>query len=235
MNGANATQPHLTVLVSFSGIDGAGKSTQIEKFCRKLSEAGLSVKHLTFWDNVVPFARLRASFSHWFLGSEGGIGSPDKPVYRNDKNIRPWYLSVVRSGLYLMDALRLRWAVAAARSGADVIVFDRYIYDQLAVLPLERGLARTYMRLILALVPAPDVAYLLDAEAEAACKRKPEYPVDFLQQYRLTYLWLQTIAGLAWIPPLPVEDVHDAIVEKFERVCGLRIGPPTFGPRTASR
>jgi thymidylate kinase len=227
MNSANASDPRLPVLISFSGIDGAGKSTQIDKFWRQLSEAGLSVKHLTFWDDVVPLARLRAGFSHEFLDRHEKIGAADKPVYRKDKNVCAWYLSLARSGLYLMDALCLSRKVAAARkSGADVIIFDRYIYDQLAILPLEHRLTRAFMRLILALVPVPHVAYLLDAEPEAACKRKPEYPVDFLRQYRLSYLQLQPIARLALIPARTVEEVYDAIVQRFEGVCGLRITRP---------
>lgn len=224
MNSAEAAEPRLPILTSFSGIDGTGKSTQIQKLCERLSQAGLTVKQLAFWDNVVPLARLRAGISRKFLDGEAGIGAPDKPVHRNDKNVRAWYLSLARCGLFLMDALCLRWAVAAARKGgADVIVFDRYIYDQLAILPIEHSATRACVRLILKLVPAPDVAYVLDADPEAARKRKPEYPVEFLRQYRLNYLRLQQRAGLALIPPLTVDEVHDVIVQKFESVSGLGI------------
>jgi len=129
-----------------------------------------------------------------------------------------------------MDALCLRRVVAAARKGgADIIVFDRYIYDQLAILPFEHPVARICIRFILGLVPAPDVAYLLDADPDAAIKRKPEYPVDFLRRYRLTYLRLQRAVGLALIPPLTVDEVHEAIMQKFESVSGLRIAGPSFG------
>jgi len=229
MNSANTTERRLPVLISFSGIDGAGKSTQIERLCKRLSEAGLSVKQLAFWDDVVPLARWRAGVTHKFLDREDGVGASGKLVHRNDKNVRTWYLSLARSGLYVMDTLRLRRAVVTARKGkADVIVFDRYIYDQLAILPLEHPMTRACIQLILELAPVPDVAYLLDADPEAACKRKPEYPVDFLRQYRLTYLRLQQIAGLALIPPLTADDVHDAIMQKFQSVSGLRIAWPTL-------
>jgi thymidylate kinase len=229
MNRTKVSESRLPVLISFSGIDGAGKSTQIEKLCGRLADAGLSVKQLAFWDNVVLLARWRAGFSHKFLDSEGGIGVPDKPVHRNDKNVRAWYLNFVRLGLYLLDALSLRRAVAGARKeeGA-VVVFDRYIYDQLATLPLENRVTRTYVQLILAIVPAPDVAYLLDADPEEARKRKPEYPVDFLCQYRSTYLRLQQSAGLTLILPQTIDEVHDTIVRKFESVSGLRIVQQDF-------
>jgi thymidylate kinase len=235
MNIAEATECRLPVLTSFSGIDGAGKSTQIQKLCERLSHAGLSVKQLAFWDNVVPLARLRAGISHRFLDGEAGIGAPDKPVRRNDKNVRAWYLSVARCGLFLMDALCLRRVVAAARKGgADVLVFDRYIYDQLAILPLEHPVARAYIRFILRLVPAPDVAYLLDANPEVAHKRKPEYAVDFLHQYRSNYLQLQQRAGLTLIPPLTVDEVHDAIMRKFESVSGLGTVGQTSRPMVSA-
>src|SRR5579872_917950 len=216
MPDASSTNARLPILVTFSGIDGAGKSTQIDKLCKRLAEAGLSVRQFTFWDNVVPFSRLRAAFSHKFLDSEGGIGAAGKPVNRNDKNVRTWYLSAARSALYLMDALSLRRSVTAARKcGSDVVIFDRYLYDQLAVLPLEHTMGRQYARFLLSLVPTPNVAYLLDADPEAARARKPEYPIDFLRQYRSNYLRLQTLAGLALIPPLTVEGAHDAIMQRF--------------------
>ncbi len=83
--------------------------------------------------------------------------------------MRKWYLSVVRHGLYLLDALHLVRVVGAARrSGADVIIMDRYIYDELANLPLSNILTRIFVRMVSGFVPKPDVAYLLDADPEAA-------------------------------------------------------------------
>src|SRR5579859_4085035 len=44
------------LLVSFSGLDGSGKSTQIEHLRRCLSAQGYSLRLLTFWDDVVVFS-----------------------------------------------------------------------------------------------------------------------------------------------------------------------------------
>src|SRR5579859_3377467 len=45
------------LLVSFSGVDGSGKSTQIEHLRRCLSAQGYSLKLLAFWDDVVVFCQ----------------------------------------------------------------------------------------------------------------------------------------------------------------------------------
>ena len=87
----------------------------------------------------------------------------------------------VRFGLYIVDAISLRLAVRkAAGSDADVIIFDRYHYDELANLGLSNRITQAYARLLLWFVPQPDISFLLDADPIQARARKPEYPVDFL-------------------------------------------------------
>src|SRR5437763_12895954 len=78
------------LLISFSGIDGAGKSTQIDRLHSRLSQAGASVTRLTFWDNVAFMSQFRAGVSHKFLGGEQGIGAPGRRVARNDTKDSRW-------------------------------------------------------------------------------------------------------------------------------------------------
>ncbi len=52
------------VLVTFSGMDGAGKSTQIENLCAWLEARGHSVCRLAFWDDAVVLCRWREGFVH---------------------------------------------------------------------------------------------------------------------------------------------------------------------------
>ncbi len=202
----SSTRQGKPLLVSFSGLDGSGKSTQVENLQEFLHARGLTTRLLAFWDDVVVLSRYREGFVHRVYGSEKGIGAPDRPVNRRDKNVRKWYLSIIRHALYFLDAIHLAIVVRRTRSGdADVIILDRYIYDELANLPLSNSLSRTFVRLVAAFVPTPDVAYLLDADPEGARARKPEYPVDFLYECRRAYFMLAGILGcMSVIPPLPL-------------------------------
>lgn len=217
--------PHRTtpLLVSFSGIDGAGKSTQIERLRAALDAAGCPVTQLAFWDDVVVFSRFRAGVTHKVFKSEKGVGAPGKPVQRRDKNVRAWYLSLLRSALYLLDALQLRRVVARARnSGAAVIIFDRYLYDELANLPLQKRLARWFLRFASALAPRPNLSYVIDANPEEACARKPEYPLEFSRCCRQTYLELAKILGMAVVPPLPLGQAGEEVIKRFQEVAARR-------------
>ncbi|HJX00920.1 MAG TPA: hypothetical protein VJ453_12200 [Terriglobales bacterium] len=207
------------LLISFSGLDGAGKSTQIENLRERLAAAGLKVKLLTYWDDVVVLTRYREAFVHTVYKSEKGVGAPNKPVNRRDKNVRAWYLTIARHALYLLDAIHLRLVVHdALKSGNDAVIVDRYVYDELANLPLERPMTRAFLRLMTRIAPLPDVAYLLDADPEAAHKRKPEYPVAFMHKCRAAYYRLASLLGtMTIIPPLPLAEAKLAVVTACDK------------------
>src|SRR5437868_8883449 len=218
------TNARKTLLISFSGLDGSGKSRQIANLVRALHASGYRTKQLAFWDNVVVGCKYREGFVHKAYKSERGIGAPGKPVARRDKNVRHWYLTVARHLLYFADAVNLRLVVGGARlTGANVVILDRYIYDELANLPLSSPLTRAYVRFVNWMVPRPDVAYILDADPEAARARKPEYPVDFMRECRRAYKNLALLlGGLTIIPPLELEAAKAAVLRAFEQIAVLR-------------
>jgi thymidylate kinase len=214
------TQRNRTRFVSFSGVDGAGKSTQIQFLTASLRQAGLRVRSIAFWDEVATLTRLRERTGHSIFKGDRGIGTPAAPIERRDKNVRSRAMTLLRLCLYLFDALSTRRAVRhALKSGADLVIFDRYIYDELANLTLSNALVCAYIRMIMKFVPRPHVSYFLDADPALARARKPEYPLEFIHLNRRSYLQLSAlIGGITLIDPLPIPDVQRQVLDHARRI-----------------
>jgi len=207
-----------TLLVSFSGIDGAGKSTQISNLCNRLDQNRVSFRLVVFWDEVATLTRLREWSSQVLFKGDKGVGTPDRPVSRRDKNIQSWYMTAVRYFLYFLDAVSLRWMVTKARqSGAQVIIFDRYVYDELANLSPNDRSTRTILRPLLKIAPRPDIAFLLDADPAEAYQRKPEYPIEFLHHNRASFLATSDVAAMTVIPPLATTKAAEKVLENVSK------------------
>lgn len=205
------------VVVSFSGLDGSGKTTQILALREAIAQLGLRSDLITFWDDVVVGTRYRESFVHKVYGSEKGVGAPGRPVERRDKNVRAGYLTVIRHLLYLADAVHLRFVLSRARrGGARVIIMDRYIYDELSNLPLENRVSKICAKLIAKIAPRPQLALLLDADPVLARARKPEYSLEFMHQSRRSYFRLAQLLGcITIIPPSALEEAQRAVLTSF--------------------
>ncbi|HEY2861379.1 MAG TPA: thymidylate kinase, partial [Terracidiphilus sp.] len=202
--------------VSFSGVDGAGKSTQINSLRTWLEAQGLRVSTIAFWDHVATLTGIREGAGHKIFKGEKGVGRPDAPVNRRDKNVQTWPMLFVRLVLYALDAVSTRIAVRKAlASDADFIIFDRYIYDQFANLKLRNRFVRAYVRGLMKIVPRPDVSYVLDADPRQARARKPEYPLEFIYRNRRAYLDLaDLIGGLTVIAAGPVHQMQAEVLRR---------------------
>lgn len=206
---------HKAQIITFSGIDGAGKTTQMTALSNYLTHEGYRVAHITFWDDVAVLSKLRAGVSLTVLRRSEAV--PGQLPLRNDKNVRTWYLMLIRAFFYLLDTLSLRRTVTQLRSdGRDFIIFDRYIYDQLVQIRSRRWIARAYIRLLLSLAPTPEFPFILDASPDDAFARKPEYPLDFMRSYRQAFLSLRAcVPHLAIVGPSSVDETQRLIVQRI--------------------
>ncbi len=211
----NTSKPRRAMLLSFSGIDGAGKSTQIETLCANLRRVGLKVQLLTFWDDVARLKFIREGATQTLFQGDQGVGTIATPIRRRDKDVRSPMMTLFRFAFYFIDALSLRRiARKALRSEADVVIFDRYIYDELANLNLSRASIRFYVQSVMKMVPKPQISFLLDADPEKACARKPEYPIEFLHSNRNSYLRLSRfLGGITVIPPNSIPEVQAEVAQ----------------------
>jgi len=177
---------------------------------------------VTFWDDVVALKRFREGVGHRVFKGDTGVGSPQAPIQRRDKNVQSPLLTLVRMALYVLDAISLRRTVKAIRQekpgvGPDVILFDRFIYDELANLNHADAFTRFYISAMCRLAPTPDVAFVLDADPDAAFARKPEYPLEFLRANRRAYLSLAGMAGMTIIAPAPISEAHAEILRHVQQ------------------
>jgi thymidylate kinase len=214
-------------IITFSGIDGAGKTTQIESLSSCLHQQGLRVVRLSFWDHVAVWPNLRAGVGHRSLDSTDADSMVERSIApKNNKHIRKWYLSGARAVLYVLDAARLQRLLASQLvRNSDVVIFDRYIYDQIANIYSPSIAARSYAKMLLRRTPAPDLAFVLDASPTAAFARKPEYPLDFVHRNRQSFLRLcDLVPQLIVISDATAEDVRSEICSHIRR---SRLGEST--------
>ena len=204
---------HAPLIVTFSGIDGAGKTTQIDALSAHLIDHGLRVTHVRFWDDVAFMPKLRAGVSLAVLQKPATAQQPSGS--RNDKNVRTWYLTLVRAIFYLLDAIRLRRIVSRLRTeNHDFVIFDRYLYDQLVQIRSQSRPGRTYIRILASLTPKPEFAFLLDASPDEAFARKSEYPLEFMRGYRTAFLALSSfVPQLVVIKASSVENMRQQILQ----------------------
>lgn len=177
------------MLVTFSGLDGAGKTTLISLTLQWLLERGVASTHLTMYDDIGLYAslrRLRDLLS----------GNPHPERLRSvsataDPGSTSLPLRIIRSTrmkmmVYFIDLLILRlirFYVEVVRG--RLLIVDRYFYDSLA--DLSEGMDDATLGAYIRLVPVPDCTIFVETTPETAFARKGEYSVHELTARRRRY------------------------------------------------
>ena len=204
------------MLITFSGLDGSGKSTLVGYLKEALERDNkqVVVSHMNYDVGLYSFLRfVRPKFAKT-NGRAGQTHAPRDRAFESDfqtKTAKLRYKLVWNKGLrfliYPLDVLIFRFYRLYVESmNQRVLIMDRYFYDTVVDITGARRSFQT--RLLSWLTPTPDLSIYLDCNAEQAFRRKHEYSVDFLNRRRLSYQKL--VAGLPRMVVISTDQDLDA-------------------------
>ena len=178
------SQPAL--LVTVSGIDGSGKSLQAERLRGTFDTCDVRVQQIWARGASSRGAGVLIRAGKRALGG-GGSGATAPPKVSNEAQkfeerrqrlrnpVARWAFSVV----FAADLVRpYVWQTRRAMLNGRVVICDRHICDALVDYALYTGTDPANpplaLKVLHTMIPRPNVAILLDVDADEALRRKPE-------------------------------------------------------------
>lgn len=207
------------MLVTFSGVDGCGKTTQAKALQSAFDTCHIQTKYVWNRGGSAPWLRFFTRWTRRQTQTTYKTLSVEK-VHSRQQKFRSLWLRWGWAWLTAVELLlRYTWHVALPLLCGQVVICDRYLYDTLAdwaayfhEATVEKRWAAKMLRLF---SPRPRVAYWLDVPLEIAKDRSiDQVPDDFLLAQRATYQRLTALLGLQRLEGLhrTWQEISDDIV-----------------------
>jgi thymidylate kinase len=171
----NSSKIFKPIIVSFSGLDGSGKSTQIDKLHDQLNQNGISVTILWARGGYTPFFHFlkkmfRITLKSQTLKKESTLKKSQTKAMSNRYIAKLW-LNIAISDLILYWAIYLR----ILRMMGKFVICDRFLDDtrldfrrKFPSIPFEKMFLWRLLELV---SPLPDVSILLWVPVDESRKR----------------------------------------------------------------
>jgi thymidylate kinase len=191
--------------VTLSGTHGTGKSTNAGKCYYLLNKQGLRFSYLRHQDLLDPlgFILRRAARILRFKNTS------------SFERIAP--VRVVSSTYYLFIYLPvLAGGIKLRRLLGYSTIADRYLYDLIAG-TWGNGMSVPLEKLLLRLVPRPDVSFVFDADVKRILADRPEHTFEYIMNEKAQYGKLVSVFGLKRVSTdNPPEAVWNSILHDIE-------------------
>jgi hypothetical protein len=193
------------LLITFSGLDGAGKSTLIEWLRASLERDGrpVTVFHMNDHIGLYAYARFVRDRLLRLGRTTDAVDAASMCVHPSTRGAAPGFIRRVRNAILWNKPLRrfiypIDLAVFACyrfyheKLHRRVLIMDRYFYDTLV--DVSDGKSWFWIRLLERITPTPEVSVYLDVTPEESFERKGEYDVEYLRRrwvaYRTVFPWI---------------------------------------------
>jgi thymidylate kinase len=181
-------------LVALTGVDGAGKSTQVAAVVRRAADLGMRADSIWCrWDPLIarPAVRLLDRLSRHGGAERGPAAGAGKRRQIRKRVLRLAPLRWAWRLLMVVDyGLRVAPRVRRAARRTDLLVLDRYWQDVLIDFSAGGPLAEPPAALAF-LFPPPDASLVLDIDEAEALERATDSPdLTYLSDRRRLYLEL---------------------------------------------
>ena len=201
------------MLITFSGLDGSGKTTLIANLVKNLKKSGHDVCVLTMYDDVSFYSYIRRlrdlikskdlQIDQDYAGNgavsqieiPSGINPHDPKTDVSDKTgiVMRFVFRIIRNQAMRKVMLMFDLASLLAHRlilevvGGKILIIDRYLYDSLVDVADLRSYKWFFVKAFIRLVPRPNVPIFVDVSAEVAFQRKKEYLPAYMKWRRSAY------------------------------------------------
>ena len=174
-------------IITFSGIDGSGKSSQLNRLKKHLEASGARTAYFHAVEWSFPQAAKRL-----FQRSSGKPGTTKAVTKSSSLGV------FLRQGILLLDLIRFRRYVKnLEHEGIDYLLSDRYFYDSLVNIAYLDGtsLKTRYARSATRLIPKPYRSFFLSIAPERVMERErqPEQGLAYLKDKSLLFAEASTL------------------------------------------
>lgn len=224
------------MLIVFSGLDGAGKSTQIELLTKQMRAAGHRPRYLWSRGGYTPLFNALKSLLRRVSGGRtvppSGPSAARRQAFANSRIRRLW-LRLAMLDLIWLYGVQLRWWLWRGKA----IICDRYLGDTLIDFqlnfPQEQVEQWVLWRLLQRLTPSPNAAFLLLIPVEESVRRSNFKGEPFPDSPEVLAERMALYRALAQAGHWQVLDGRQTIEELAQQV-RLTIGPSSPIPAAST-